>query len=512
MEEFESGYNYFTKLFGTTASSVAIEEDAIEHADYIKEVNFQIDKLAEKINSFKGSKKGTEQLKGDVAEFWAAGTYDVNAAKAQSINRAEAIRSTGLGSPDVVTTWGDNYSLKYNNKVEDSIKEQSKTVYERYKEYASKSGNPKTYEEYLDSKGMQMDPDHLLLLYCGQKRIVPSDLYEKIKELLIEKIRTEEARRPEQAQRYRETLEMLRTKVQDNKGVSGFSLSNEEARKLAELGRMGLYDPRQAGIELKLSKVVGLILQDAFKAGLTSAVITTVLRTTPELYKVFVYLIKTGEIDVDQLKKTGVTAISSAGEGFLRGFVTGAIISACKASANAFLQNLDPTIIAAIATITLESVRDSIKVSAGSMNVHEMTNNLIRNVYVTSCSVALGAVAQYFIEVPILGYLLGSTVGSIIGGFTYEVGYNLTLAFCVESGFTMFGLVEQNYELPKDVLEEIGVDVFEYEEFIYDEFKPDEFILDEFEIERFSLEDEDDVFFKPMRRGVIGVGRVGYIW
>ncbi len=51
----------------------------------------------------------------------------------------------------------------------------------------------------------------------------------------------------------------------------------------------------------------------------------------------------------------------------------------------------------------------------------------------------------------------------MVGSFTYNYGYKQAMSFCVNSGFTMFGLVEKSYELPVDVLEEIGLDVFRYE-------------------------------------------------
>ena len=38
--------------------------------------------------------------------------------------------------------------------------------------------------------------------------------------------------------------------------------------------------------------------------------------------------------------------------------------------------------------------------------------------------------------------MIGSFVGSIIGSFTYNVGHKAIVSFCVDSGFTMFGLVE----------------------------------------------------------------------
>ena len=113
------------------------------------------------------------------------------------------------------------------------------------------------------------------------------------------------------------------------------------------------------------------------------------------------------------------------------------------------------------------------------------------------------------IEVPVVGYMLGSFLGSLIGTFTYNTGYKTALSFCVDSGFTMFGLVEQNYELPKELLKEIGVELFDYETFEFDTFEPDTFKMDSFEFDSFT---PDTLGITFLRRGVIGVNKIGYMF
>lgn len=128
--------------------------------------------------------------------------------------------------------------------------------------------------------------------------------------------------------------------------------------------------------------------------------------------------------------------------------------------------------------------------------------------FVTTCSLAMGSVAQAFIQIPVFGFMLGSFVGSIVGSFAYNVGYNALLSFCVDTGFTMFGLVEQDYELSEDVLKTIGIDVFKYEEFAFNEFSHKEFSFEEFTFDEFRTE---EISISILKRGVIGVSKVGYI-
>ena len=82
------------------------------------------------------------------------------------------------------------------------------------------------------------------------------------------------------------------------------------------------------------------------------------------------------------------------------------------------------------------------------------------------------------------------------------------MSFCVETGFTMFGLVDQNYELPDDVLKEIGVEVFEYDRFEIERFDASTFEFARMDVDRFEPVRLKMTF---LRRGVIGINSVGYV-
>lgn len=60
----------------------------------------------------------------------------------------------------------------------------------------------------------------------------------------------------------------------------------------------------------------------------------------------------------------------------------------------------------------------------------------------------------------------------------FKTASKAVVAFCVDSGFTMFGLVEQDYTLPKEIIEQMGIETFEYESFQYDTFEPEGFSFD----------------------------------
>ena len=506
MTGFESGYSYFIKNSAAQAVVHTTKEEAEKQAVHIKSVEYELDKLKENINQFKGNGKDIQQLKGDVAEFWAAGTYNINAAKADSVNRAFAIRSNKLASPDVITTWGEEYSLKINGDADESLKQQTKTFYERFREYQRKGGQ-KTYEEYLEGNGFSSETPYHAELYSTQKRFISADKFDK-----LEKLASED---PEFEEKYRYIIVKLCKKIEDSDGISSIELTEEEFRSLAVLAKEGLFDPVKAGLGLDPFIRFKFIMRDACQAGLTSMVITMALKITPELYKAFVYLSKNGEIDKEQFGKIGMAAVSGAGEGFLHGALSAAIVSCCEMGLLGSIKSINPSITALIATLALETIKDAFYVAKGDISGRELVNNFLQNIYIGSHSVALGIATQYLIRIPILGYMIGSFLGSVIAGFTYQVGYNLTLSFCVYSGFTMFGLVEQDYTLPEDVLEQMGVEVFEYEIFNYERFTPAEIHIKTFNkntVMPLSAINENGISIKPLRRGVIGVGQIGYIW
>ena len=94
------------------------------------------------------------------------------------------------------------------------------------------------------------------------------------------------------------------------------------------------------------------------------------------------------------------------------------------------------------------------------------------------------------------------------GSFAYDYGYKKALSFCVDTGFTLFGLVEQDYTLPDDIIKQMGIETFAYETFEVEGFTPDTF---EFESFAFDTFDPDNLEITFLRRGVIGVSKIGYV-
>lgn len=502
MVNFEEGYEFFQK--NTPGFIGADVGDS-----YIKTINTEINNTIESLNSLEGFSTASKILKGDVAEFWHSGTFNINAAIKDSSDRVFVNRSYDFASPDISSNFGKDFSLKYYYDGKSSAQAQSMSIFQRFKEYQSKGGLD-NIDNFLKKRGYK-EIDSVLNdpIYSGQIRIIPRDQLEEATKWLERMIKTEELRRPEQVHRYKETLSLLKDIVSNDKGVESVSLSKNEAETLAALAKQGKISAEKLGLTTENLVNYEYIMQQSFKAGLTAATISVVLKVAPEIFKSIDYLIKNGYVDKEQFKKIGFSAITGSTEGFVRGSISAALTTGCKAGLlGATLKNVDPSIIGAVTVITMNVLKNAYDVSIGHKTKNELTEELIRDMYVSAWSLIGGGITQTFVEIPVLGYMIGSFLGSIIGSFTYNIGHKAVLSFCVDSGFTMFGLVEQDYTLPKEIIREIGIETFDYESFEISSFEPETFLISTFEVDTFKPETLNIHF---LRRGVIGVSRIGYI-
>lgn len=499
MEGFAEGYQFFKSVAGATAGAQLGEK-------YVQKINYEIDELVRNLNSFQGFATQSAQLKGDIAEFWHAGTFNVNAAVKGSGHWARVDRSHDFASVDISTNFEKAYGSKYYKSAQASAKAQATIYQECYKEYQAKGGTA-SYDDFLRDRGKgYVDPN--APIYADQFRLISSDQYEEAKAWLTRKIDEESAKRPELVERYQNTLKMLEKKIEDEKGVSSIELSKAEATELAEMAKEGGITAE--GLNLTTEELVRYehIMSQALKAGLTAATISMVLNVAPEIFKAVEYLIKMGEVDEESFKKIGFAAISGAGEGFIRGTIAAAITTVCTCGVwGEAMKSVDPTIIGTVTAITFNTMKNAYWVATNKMTSRELASELIRDMLVSSCSLVGGAISQTFIEIPVLGYMIGSFVGSMVGSFAYSCGYNAILSFCIDSGLTFFRLVEQDYSLPDEVLKEIGIDIFEYEKFEYSKFEAERFEPTRFEVDRVELPELGMTF---LRRGVIGVSEIGY--
>lgn len=504
MNAFEEGYAFFEKQAG-------VQSVAYLGSEYVAQVDTEIAKLLADLNAFNGFKTGADKLKGDIAEFWHADTFNIDAVARGSDHYAFIDRSHDFASADISSNFGKLFGLKYYKTGEASAKQQAKSVFDRFHEYRS-AGGKDTLEAFLEKRGFSDDSVLHDPIYSGQIRIIPKDQLETARQWLRNKIATESSIRPEQMERYKETFKMLSDRLEDGQGTESIALSEADAKALAVLakeGDIGAEELKQLGVSADQMIQFEYLAKEAFKSGLTAATISMVLAVGPEIYKAIDYLFKNGKLEEKQFQRIGFAALKGSAEGFVRGTVSAAITIACKSGmlGEAF-KSVSPSIIGMATVLAINTMKNSFKVANGTMTRSELAQELIKELIISSSALALGTVAQALIEIPVVGFMIGSFVGSAVGSFAYTCGYNAVMSFCVDTGFTMFGLVNQDYTLPDDVFEHIGATTFQYERFISKQFKKRDFTHLSFNHRKFSGHTLETHI---LRRGVISVSEIGYI-
>ena len=503
-QNFQSGYDSVLTNQGVSIGSYGAD-------NYVKTIADACQTLEDDLNAFEGYKTDVAQLKGDVAEFWHADTFNINSALNQSSFKAVVDRSHDYASPDVGITQGDTVVEKIGLKVlrdaRSSANAQSISHFQRFCQYRTSSGRADlTFEKFLQERNispedvLQNDP-----IYIGQTRIIPSDQLKEAIAFLERKIAREEIINPEQVKRYKDTLNHLQSRLKAEDGTESQDLSTAEALEKARQAQEGIYKAAEDGFTTEDLVQFKHILKQGLKAGKTSAVITFVLKLGPDLYSFFYGLISKGDVDAGDLRERGLSALDATTTSFVRGFVAASITTTCESGLlGESLKQLSPGVIAGLTTILLNTMSDTIKFTTGKISQGELSYNLSRNIFVTSCAIGLGSLTQVLIPLS-FAYLLGNFVGSILASFAFTQLDSVMLSFCINSGCTFFGLVEQDYVLPDEVIKEIGIDVFDYEDCFYEEFSPQVFVPD-----MISIDEMDTVMIHIVRRGVIGVHKIGY--
>lgn len=495
LQDVRYGWDFMAKLMGADlagrsayadyAANVLQNQQIAAQNLHIQEINAAIDELARSINEHPHLNLGVEQFKGYVAEEFVSGTFNIEALRKGSKHMAFTLQDNGYGSVDIGTNFGKSYSLKYANVAEKA----------------------ENYQAVLNG-------DTHLPKYQGQERLIAPEQVDEAKIWAARRAAKDMYTRPDVAAAHKNTGEHLVGVVSDGEGVQSKELSIKESKAIAKEAKNGGFDPEKHDItkDTYLTEVRVDYLNQAVKAGLTAATITAITQLVPELYKAIDYLIKHGEITLNQLKKTGSNVISTSGDAFLRGSIAYGVEMAIQEGIfGEGLKAVNPSVVGVAVTIILGTIKNSLLVAAGKMTSTEMGIQFVDTLVVSSgylVSVKIGGIIAQalFPELPGIGFAIGSLLGCSVA-VMYNIGKKKLISFCVDTGFTCFGLVEQNYELPDEVLKELGIDTIKISRAKVGrtQIKRTEATTN---IGRTSYE---TVNITVLRRGVIGVNKIGYV-
>lgn len=512
--ELERGWRYVGMMGGTQAS------EFVGH-QYIMKVADTIDDLENAINSYTGSSKGIPQLGGEIAEEWVAKTFNIKATAAGSIHKAFVEKSVKHASVDVSTNFGKGYSLKYLKYADQSVKAQTKNVIQNYHEYLSQakahgSKSPMSFEDYLARYGYIDDLEDLLMsVYRGQGRIIPSDQLEEGLRKLRQLISTESARggdtRLANLRNYQETLQLLSDRIIDEEGIESIPLTKNGSHAIAELCKTGDFRPEDFGITLDSEITREYILNQALKGGITAAVITLAIQLVPELLNLIDCLIKEKRIQSSELKQFGLDALSSGAKGFIIGGISCGIYTACKAGKlGAGLSRLQPGTIGTVAAISFNVMIETYEHTKGMSTDQEYKCKITRDLMISAASIAGGSTAVAALPIAnAMAFVIGSMIGSVVASVTTSLSERILISFCVSTGYTLLGLVEQDYRLPEDVFKGMGLSLADLRR-----IKPNETKLLTVSLNKTSLSSSklNTVDIQILKRGLISFHTVGYVF
>jgi len=513
-DSFEKGYQQGLQNAIQTSGGAAISAKiGGEYCDKIKAAIEECNSLMN--NNLKDKNTAIQQLRGYGQEYMHVGSFNIDAAMQDRSDRAQLVGSNKTASVDIMVE-GVPYSSKCGDNAIKTADGQSIDLYKKLQQDCPKK---EPFESYKTKKlrELGLDPNlsdeelQSIPAYKDQKRLCPTDQTKDAKEYL--KRGAEKNRRTPGKEHFagdkEETANEICDTVKSKDGkVSSKKFTREEIEKATEDGRKGEFDARKYGMGAETTNYE-YILKKSCKIGRRAAIVAGAISVLPYVFQM---LVDEG-FSFDDFKNMCETGATSSIEGFLQGSISAGISISCQLGKfGEVLKNANPEMTAyaagAITAIAIHTMKNAYLVAMKKKQSRELVNDLISDTFISAGGMIGGALVS-FIPIPFVGYFLGSAIGSILASFVYKKCYSATIGLCTEHGYTLWGLVEQDYTVPAEILREIGFDVVEFDRV---ELKKVE--LHKLEPKRVYPKtinpDTLDVVF--LRRGVIGVNKIGYVF
>lgn len=514
---FKNAFAYTADILGANVGT------AIDDA-WLNRINAEVDLMCKEMLDKSSSLPNTDvdRLQGWINEIWHQRTFNAGAKAHHSTSAASIPDPNGYASPDSIITDGKGeelktFSLKSDNGGSSSGREQAKTPWEEYcklKNKAEKNGKEyQTFEEYLKERNIENDNLAYMSKYYGQGKVVNKDMLEGARRYILEKYANSIGNDDVRASRYKEVLDTLTDVISDGKGEQSIPLSHDDAVKLAEAAKKGDIDKElleEVGLDvnkLVTAKDIGI---EAFKAGMSAMTISLVISLVPVLIEVLGKVMREEDVSPEDLKRYGLRVLSDSGRGLVVGSLTGAIYACCKTGKfGKNLLNVDNAGISILVVVIIGTISSAIKLATKSITKGEMARELMQLYTTTGFAFIGGTVLASLCDGFPLAYMLGSFIGSVVGSGVFWIEDRVIISLCREYGCTFFGLVDQDYTLPDEILDEMGVDRVGFQELSSNQFVPDLFEFHVFSFDEFTY---DKFAVNILSRDLIGIYKIGYVF
>lgn len=363
------------------------------------------DKLIEALNAFKGNAKSIDFLKGDIAEIWHEGAFNMNAAQKSSTAHAEAPRSTDLGSPDIVLDSGEKYQLKYYKTAKRSAEAQAAS----YKQAANNPSTKKGAIERIESGEVSENAP----IYEGQDRMIPSDQLEDAKKELDKRIAKEMANPPKEVGRYQDTRNRITDKVENNEGVASTPLTKEKSEEIAKAAREGEVAPENINLTNHDIVKIQYVMKNAVKAGLQSAAIAAGINM---ILSLGAKLIKEGKCFWDYGADDWKDVLLGIGIGGIAGGVSASVLNIVGSYSASAVPGVSALLMATFGIASLAP--DYLD---GKLTTDEFMVEAEMICFDAALILLTGVIGQVTIPAPALGAVIGSVAGMIAAAIIQEI-------------------------------------------------------------------------------------------
>lgn len=468
MSEFSKAYKNVSESLASAEGLKSVLSDITQYQAEIHDgLSFCIEGM--KDAALSGKIDGT--LKGNLAEFWHAGTLKLSSIKYGDPNNlnVEVPKSTLLNSPDMIAADGLS-----------SISAQSK-----YWATANDS-----FDQLVKGN------------YYHMQKIIPYEQLPEIKGIALENYIKFKDINPEYALKCKNILESVDGQFKFGK-YSSFLLSNKQAQEIVNEIRNGTFNPKKYGLSIEDLAKWSDVGKSAGIAAFNAAMISALLKSAPHVLFFIKDVLKEGELNINELILAGKDGLKGGATGALMGGLSAGIVSACKFGfLGDALKNVNPSFVSASVVVSINSIINSYNLYKGLITKEQYGDSIIRDTITISCSFGGMAIGQSLIPVPFIGALIGGLVGSILGTVIYEGNKKILISFCLNHDLAIPYLVKQNYTLPKDIMQKCGFDLMEYDEIDYDIMNIDNL---DYDIMGYDLMD-----IPLLKRGLIGFNTLGY--
>lgn len=436
---------------------------------YVERIEHALDDVVRRMGNLAGSQKNIHYAKGDVAEPWHVGTFNVDAARRGLDGSATAPRDA---SPIDVSLRGssvEHAQLKYFRSPEETAKAIS---------------HPK-YSD-LDQK------------------VVPAGQLDGIREAAARLAARNAQSRPELADSYAHTAKTAADRLRMD-GAESRPLSERDARELVkQLRQKQDVDREQFGLTPQQVIQWQDILRETTTAATRAVIISAALQSAPYVLAIARKAWETGEISEKDFAPLAQALPATLIRSGIAGGLSAAVVGSARAGVlGSVLHEVDPTFVAGGVTLAISAFETSVKAARGEITWPAAAKRMSEDAVVLASAMSGAALGQALIPIPMFGALVGNLVGAAVARLAIEQVDGVVLGIAAETGWTVFGLVDQNYAVPSEILEASGWNILDIRR-----LAPRRLEIRRTQPQPPGLK---RVEVRVLRRGVVSFGRVAYL-